>query len=157
MSRFTNKSRARLTLPFFLLILVACTLQSNNTICTELGCIDQTYIHFDLPFEPSLGYSVQLASEGYTANLGCNLLADGSDKNTLFDIDDSSPAPQPFGFCNSERIVLDQAIEGDLTMTLIAGGHPLILDSTQSPTSNNRFWPNGPDCEPVCRHISFEF
>jgi hypothetical protein len=91
--------------------------------------INKTVLKFEFPFEPTIGYTVDITSETFTANLLCAL--GGESSGEVLDMNDNS---KKWGICDKSSMSLDIGISDQITVTVILGGIPFINEETKSPS-----------------------
>lgn len=117
------------------------------------NCSDQTIVRFQFPFEPSFpGYIIEIKSAKFTTDVICAI---EQDKKTgeVIGLTDSNVK---YGVCNTSSITLYQAIDGDMTVTVILGGFPIVNEVTKGPSSSTDILA-GADCKPKCRRTEYDF
>lgn len=91
--------------------------------------INKTVLNFEFPFEPTIGYVVDLKSKELTTNLICALGGEGN--GDVLDMNNNS---KNWGTCDKDSMTLDIGIPDEITVTVILGGIPFINEETKLPS-----------------------
>ena len=91
--------------------------------------INKTVLNFKFPFEPTIGYTVDVKSKALTTNLICTL--GGSSSGDVFDMNNDS---KKWGTCDKGSMTLDIGIPDEITVTVVLGGMPFMNEETKSPS-----------------------
>src|SRR5687768_15793368 len=108
------------------------TIDTPATETLVTGSVNQTVLNFKFPFEPTIGYIVDIKSKALTTNLMCAL--GGESTGEVIEMSDNSTESKKWGNCDKSSMTLNISIPDQMTVTVILGGMPFINEETKSPS-----------------------